>query len=205
MERTADFWLRARRTRLASPSDPVRAQTGADFEVWDEERERTWWGDWVAFGRAEEVADPGDYVVRDMAGESVFVVRSAEGRLNGFYNVFCHRGTKFLDDDDRGNRRKAFTCPYHAWTYDLDGHLIGTPNVQENELFDRSSYPLHPIAVDEYAGFVFVNLADRPRPLMDALTQGTESMTAFERFAMQDLPESKNVPGSSTRSRRTGR
>ena len=117
----------------------------------------------------------------------MFVVRSAEGRLNGFYNVCSHRGTKFLDDEDRGNRRKAFTCPYHAWTYDLDGRLIGTPNVRENELFDRSSYPLHRIAVDEYAGFVFVNLADRPRPLMDALTQGTESMTAFERFAMQDL------------------
>ena len=68
----------------------------------------------------------------------MFVVRNAEGRLNGFYNVCSHRGTKFLDDDERGNRRKAFKCPYHAWTYDLDGRLIGTPNVKEDELFDRS-------------------------------------------------------------------
>jgi len=186
VERTTDFWLQPAEHDWR-PRPTLSGRDHTSFEVWDEERARIWWGDWVAFGRAEEVADPGDYVVRDVAGESVFVVRSAEGRLNGFYNVCSHRGTKFLDDEDRGNRRKAFTCPYHAWTYDLDGRLIGTPNVRENELFDRSSYPLHPIAVDEYAGFVFVNLADRPRPLMDALTQGTESMTAFERFAMQDL------------------
>ena len=124
---------------------PRPTLTGRDytFEVWDEERERIWWGDWVAFGREEEVPDPGDYVVRDVAGESVFIIRNALGELNGFYNVCSHRGTKFLDDDDRGNRRKAFTCPYHAWIYDLDGRLIGTPNVQEDELFDRSRYPLH--------------------------------------------------------------
>ncbi|RPJ12357.1 MAG: Rieske (2Fe-2S) protein [Actinobacteria bacterium] len=162
MERTTDFWLQPAEHDWR-PRPTLSGRDHTSFEVWDEERERIWWGDWVAFGRAEEVADPGDYVVRDVAGESVFVVRSAEGRLNGFYNVCSHRGTKFLDDEDRGNRRKAFTCPYHAWTYDLDGRLIGTPNVRENELFDRSSYPLHRIAVDEYAGFVFVNLADRPR------------------------------------------
>jgi Rieske 2Fe-2S family protein len=185
-ERTTDFWLQPAEHDWR-PRPTLAGRDHTSFEVWDEERERIWWGDWVTFGRAEEVAGLGDYVVRDVAGESVFVVRNAEGRLNGFYNVCSHRGTKFLDDDDRGNRRKAFTCPYHAWTFDLDGCLIGTPNVQENELFDRSSYPLHPIAVDEYAGFVFVNLADRPRPLMEALRQGTESMTAFERFAMQDL------------------
>jgi Rieske 2Fe-2S family protein len=163
---------------------------GADYtslEVWDEERERIWWGDWVALGRSEELANPGDYLVRDLAGESVFVVRGTEGRLNGFYNVCSHRGTKFLDDDACGSVRKAFKCPYHAWTYDLNGRLIGTPNVLQDERFDRSAYPLHGFAVDEYAGFVFVNLAREPRPLLEALTSGAESIAAFDRFAMQDL------------------
>ena len=183
---TTDFWLQPAEHHWR-PRPTLSGRDHTSLEVWDEEREQIWWGDWVAFGRSEEVSGAGDYLVRDLAGESVFVVRNAEGRLNGFYNVCSHRGTKFLDDDERGNRRKAFTCPYHAWTYDLNGRLIGTPNVQEDELFDRSSYPLHPIGVDEYAGFVFVNLAERPRPLMESLTQGTETMTAFERFAMQDL------------------
>jgi glycine betaine catabolism A len=156
-------------------------------EVYEEERERIWWGDWVALGRSEEVASPGDFVVKDLAGESVFLVRNAAGGLHGFYNVCAHRGTKFLDDDARGNARKAFACPYHGWTYDLDGCLIGTPNVKEDERFERDRYPLHGFAVGEYAGFVFANLSAEPRPLMEALTDGAESITAFERFRMQDL------------------
>jgi phenylpropionate dioxygenase-like ring-hydroxylating dioxygenase large terminal subunit len=80
-------------------------------QVYDEERERIWWGDWVTIGRAEEVPGPGDYVVKDLAGESIFVVRNAEGALHGFYNVCAHRGTKFLDDEAKGNARKAFRCP----------------------------------------------------------------------------------------------
>jgi Rieske 2Fe-2S family protein len=157
------------------------------LQVYDEERERIWWGDWVALGRSEEVAGAGDFVVKDLAGESVFLVRDAEGVVNGFYNVCAHRGTKFLDDEARGTVRKAFKCPYHAWTYDLNGRLLGTPNVHEDEWFDRSLHPLHGIAVGEYAGFVFANLATEPRPLMEALTDGAESITAFERFRMDEL------------------
>jgi Rieske 2Fe-2S family protein len=156
-------------------------------EAYDEERERIWWGDWVTIGRSEEVANPGDFVVKDLAGESIFLVRNDDGELRGFYNVCSHRGTKFLDDEATGNVRKAFRCPYHAWTYDLNGRLLGTPNVKEDEFFDRERYPLHGFAVGEYAGFVFVNLAREPRPLMEALTDGAESITAFERYRMQDL------------------
>ena len=156
-------------------------------ETYDRERERIWWGDWVTIGRSEEVSNPGDFVVKDLAGESIFLVRGPDERLRGFYNVCSHRGTKFLDDEARGNVRKAFRCPYHAWTYDLNGRLIGTPNVKEDERFERERYPLHGFAVEEYAGFVFVNLADEPRPLMEALTDGAETITAFERFRMQDL------------------
>jgi len=169
---------------------PRPTLSGADYtslEVYDEERKRIWWGDWVCIGRAEEVPEPGDHVVKDLAGESIVVVRNAGGELRGFYNVCSHRGTRFLDDGARGNARKAFRCPYHAWTFDLDGRLIGTPNVREDEHFDRSAYPLHAFAVDTYAGFLFANLAREPRPLMEALTDGAESITAFERFRMDEL------------------
>jgi glycine betaine catabolism A len=169
-----------------------RPTLGADdyrsLEVWNDERERIWWGDWVCIGRSEEIANPGDYVVRDLAGESIFIVRDDEGGLGGFYNVCSHRGTKFLDDEpERGHVRKAFKCPYHAWTYDLQGHLIGTPNVKEDELFDRSQYPLHGFAVEEYAGFLFVNLSEDPRPLTAWMNEGAESVSMFERFKMDEL------------------
>jgi Rieske 2Fe-2S family protein len=165
---------------------------GTDYTSWDvyqQEREKIWWGDWVCAGRVAEIPEPGDYVVRDIAGESVFVTRNADGELRGFYNVCSHRGTKFVDDlEGTGHAKKAFVCPYHAWTYDLNGLLIGTPNVKEDEFFDRSAFPLHAVHVDSYAGFLFVNLTTgTPRPLMEALTDGAETITAFERFKMDEL------------------
>jgi Rieske 2Fe-2S family protein len=170
---------------------PRPTLSGADYvsrEVYEQECERIWWGDWICLGRTEEVASPGDYIVRDVAGESIFITRNDGGELHGFYNVCSHRGTKFLDDEPSGGHsKKAFVCPYHAWTYDLNGRLIGTPNVKEDEQFDRSAFPLHQVAVDSYAGFLFVNLAREPRSLIDALTDGAESITAFERFKMEEL------------------
>ena len=173
------------------PWRPRPTLAGSDYtspDVYQQEREKIWWGDWVCAGRTEEVAGPGDYIVRDIAGESVLITRDQDGELHGFYNVCSHRGTKFVDDiEGTGNVRKAFVCPYHAWTYDLSGRLIGTPNVKEDEFFDRSAYPLHSVTIDSYAGFLFVNLSGEPRPLLEALTDGAESITVFERFKMDEL------------------
>jgi Rieske 2Fe-2S family protein len=162
----------------------------ASAEVWEEERERIWWGDWVCAGRTEEVANVGDYIVRDIAGESVFVTRNGDGELRAFYNVCAHRGTKFLDDiDGTATVRKAFVCPYHAWTFDLNGRLIGTPNVKEDEHFDRADHPLYDVAVDSHAGFLFLNLTSGgpKQSLTASLTDGAETITAFERFKMDEL------------------
>jgi glycine betaine catabolism A len=170
------------------PRPTLGSEDYASADVWNQEKEKIWWGDWICVGRTEEVANPGDYVVRDIAGESVFIVRNGEGELRSFYNVCSHRGTKFLDDvEGTASVRKAFKCPYHAWTFDLNGQLIGSPNVKEDEFFDRSEHPLYGIAVDSYAGFLFLNMSKEPRPLMEALTDGAETMTVFERFKMQDM------------------
>ncbi len=177
------------------PKPTLGSADYASPETWEQERERIWWNDWVCVGRSAEVGEPGEYIVRDIAGESVFLTRTHDGRLNGFYNVCSHRGTKFLDDiEGTGQVRKAFKCPYHAWTYDLDGQLIASPNVHEDESFDRADYPLLAIAVDEHAGFVFANLTrDQPRPLLEALTDGVETITAFERYRMDELRLGKRI------------
>jgi Rieske 2Fe-2S family protein len=170
---------------------PRPTLSGSDYtkaDVFDEELERIWFGDWVCVGRTEEVAEPGDYLVRNLGGESIFLTRDEDGGLNGFYNVCSHRGTKFLDDEPAsGHARKAFVCPYHAWTYDLKGRLVGSPNVKEGERFDRNDYPLHGFAVDSYAGFLFVNLAKEPRPLSDWMNEGAESVNMFDRFRLEEL------------------
>jgi Rieske 2Fe-2S family protein len=185
------------RVRDAHDWRPKPTLTGLDYTsqaVYDEERERLFFADWVCIGRADEIASPGDYLVRDVVGESVFVVRNRAGALRAFYNVCAHRGTKLLDDDPAcGTLGKALKCPYHAWSYDYDGRLLATPNVHEDELFERADYRLHSIAVDEYAGFLFVNLADEARLLHDRLVDSNETITDFDRYRMGELRLAKRI------------
>ena len=169
--------------------------SGTDYSTestYADERERIWFGGWICIGRAEEIPEPGDYLVRDLAGESIVVTRNRAGEIRGFYNVCAHRGTKLLDETGAGacgHVSKVIKCPYHAWSYDLDGRLVGTPNVDEDEGFQRGDYPLHVIGAEAYAGFLFVNLAEvgERRPLFESLRHGTESITNFERYRMDEL------------------
>ena len=136
---------------------PRPTLTGADYTssaIYEEEREKVWWGDWVCLGRTEELPNPGRlHRARHHGRVGLHRRATNSGELHGFYNVCSHRGTKFLDDEPaRGNVRKAFMCPYHAWAYDLDGRLIGTPNVKEDEMFERGDYPLHGFAVETTVG-----------------------------------------------------
>lgn len=174
---------------------------GTDYSsdaVWAEERERIWFGGWIGIGREAEIEQPGDFIVRDLAGESIIVTRNQQGEIRGFYNVCAHRGTKLLDETGVGtcgHVSKAFKCPYHAWAYDLDGRLVGTPNVDEDEGFERAAYPLHDIGAEAYAGFLFVNLAEphARRPLLEQLRAGTESITNFERYRMDELRVGRRI------------
>ena len=177
---------------------PRPTLAGRDYvsdAVYAEERDRLWFEHWVVIGRAEELAGAGDFLVRDLAGESVIITRNADGELRAFYNVCAHRGTKLLDETGEtcGHASKAFKCPYHAWAFDLDGRLIGTPNVGEDELFDRADYPLHAIAVEAYAGFLFVNLSSAPAALAEELRSGIESITNFERYRLDELRVGRRI------------
>jgi Rieske 2Fe-2S family protein len=176
---------------------PRPTLTGADYSsaaLFAEERERIWYSAWICVGRSEEIAAAGDYLVRDVAGESIFVVRNPGGQVRAFYNVCAHRGTKLLDDEPAcGHLGKALKCPYHAWSYDYDGQLLATPNIHEDELFERSDYPLHAVAVDEYAGFVLVSLGAEPPPLPIALRDSNETITDFDRYQMADLRVARRI------------
>jgi Rieske 2Fe-2S family protein len=100
--------------------------------------------------------------------------------------VCRHRGT-VLKDEGAGNTKGAFVCPYHNWTYDLEGALVGTPNVRADEDFDRSAYPLRHIACDEWDGFVFVHLGSNPQPLLDQLAEEPDGPLEYERYRVGEL------------------
>ena len=115
---------------------------GRDYhdEVWQRERETVFSRTWFCVGRTDEIADPGDYVARDVAGSGVLAVRGKDGVVRAFYNVCRHRGT-VLCDEGAGSSKGAFSCPYHNWVYDLEGTLIGTPNVRDGDDFDPTPVP----------------------------------------------------------------
>ena len=114
---------------------------------------------------------------------------TATGELRAFYNVCAHRGTKLLDDEPAcGHVSKVFKCPYHAWSYDLDGRLVGTPNVDEDEGFERADYPLHAIARRGVRRASCSSTSPR-RPARSSTSSatGTESITNFERYRLDEL------------------
>jgi Rieske 2Fe-2S family protein len=128
-----------------------------------EEREKVFARGWNCVGRASRLSRPGDFVTIEIAGESLIVVREKGGRLNAFFNVCRHRGTRICTEA-AGHFHDAIQCPYHAWTYGTDGRLIGAPHMQDTPGFDKADFPLHRAALAEWEGFVFVNLADDPEP-----------------------------------------
>src|SRR5438874_3343981 len=113
---------------------------------------------WLLVGHQSQIAKSGDYFLAQIAGESLIVVRDQTSAIKGFYNVCRHRGTR-LKEDAYGHA-SAIQCPYHAWTYGLDGRLIGAPHMDEVPGFDKANYPLHPVNVGLWEGFIFINLAD---------------------------------------------
>lgn len=164
---------------------PGRYYTSA--EVFAREQERIFGRRWICIGRASDVPAAGDYVVARVAGESLIVVRGkdADRRARAFYNVCRHRGTRICTEE-RGRVAGGLTCPYHGWTYGLDGALLGAPLMGEVAWFDKADYPLHPAALEEWEGFLFARLEPQATS-MPALGDALRPLEG--RFAPWRLPE----------------
>ena len=132
-------------------------------DVFAQEQERFFSAQWLCVGHQSQLARPGDYFTRDVAGESLIVLRDHKGDVRAFYNVCRHRGTR-LCQEEQGHVH-AIQCPYHAWTYALDGRLAGAPHMDDVEGFDKAAHSLRGVSLALWEGFVFVNLADNPPPL----------------------------------------
>ena len=127
-----------------------------DAEWWQREREKVFYDQWAYVGRAELWPAPGTFRVFDLCGESIVVVRDRRGELRGHLNLCRHRGSRLLCDE--GSVRNSIRCPYHGWTYALDGELIAAPFVSFDDI-PVTARRLHGVAVDEWGGFVFVRLS----------------------------------------------
>jgi Rieske 2Fe-2S family protein len=138
-----------------------------DEERYRRELEAFYFQSWICAGRADRIAEPGDYFLRDVCGESIIVTRDRKETIQAFYNVCRHRGTRMLTEAE-GKLPGRIQCPYHGWSYGLDGCLMGAPHMDDPN-FCRQDYPLHPVSCAAWDGNIFLNLGARPEPLLAQL------------------------------------
>lgn len=174
-------------TRPEAPADaktlPARYYT--DPGIFLRERERIHRAMWTAVCRSEELPEAGSYRLVEVAGDSLVALRDADGRARAHHNVCRHRGTRLLEED-AGRLPGAVSCPYHAWTYGLDGSLRSAPHMERAPGFDPADYPLVSANCGEWGGSVFCrverggeSLAEQLGPAAERLAPwGLESLTS---------------------------
>jgi phenylpropionate dioxygenase-like ring-hydroxylating dioxygenase large terminal subunit len=160
-----------------------------DPAIYEQEIRRIFTAMWLCVGREQDVEKPGDYVTRTIGSESVIIIRDARGEAHAFHNVCRHRGSRLLTEPS-GCGLSSIQCPYHAWTYDLDGSLRGAPHMEEARNFDRREFSLNPVRLERWDGFLFINLDPQAEPLPKFLG---EMGTHFSRYGMGRLRRGKRI------------
>ena len=151
-----------------------------DPAIFRTEKERIFCREWIGVCREEEIAQAGDYLVVEVLEESILLVRNREGQLRAFYNVCRHRGSRLCRTAAQTSQMQVslpggiaggrIVCPYHQWSYDFNGALVAAPHLPAASGFRKQDFHLHPVGVDTWGGFVFLNLTpDAGKPLMSQL------------------------------------
>ena len=148
-----------RRQPLERTQPTIPSEWYYDPGIFEREMEAIWTKEWLYVGRSDEVPERRDYKVVDIGDQRIVLVRDLEGRLRAFHNTCRHRGSILCTEESGSFEGGSIVCPYHAWTYSLDGSLIATPHQLESADFDMGDYSLYGVAAGEWGGFMFINLA----------------------------------------------
>lgn len=144
-------------------------------QLYQQELEKIFYREWNFACHSNEISQPGDYRVLEIGHESICVIRGRDGEIRAFYNVCQHRGHQILTGS--GTIKGRIVCPYHAWSYNLQGELKGAPKMQEVPNFDCGSVQLGSVKVEIIAGFVFVNLDAEAQSLRSMAPEFADIMT----------------------------
>ncbi|MEU6117481.1 aromatic ring-hydroxylating dioxygenase subunit alpha [Streptomyces sp. NPDC047117] len=176
-------------TTTGLPESLIATLPGDDYtdpEIFRLEQEHIFESMWFCAARSADLAKPGAFKTVDVGRESVLLTRSRDHSVRAFFNVCRHRGAK-LCTEESGEVKRAFQCPYHAWTYDLNGKLVAAPNLTKMPDIGRTEFGLAPIAVREWLGYVWVCLAENPPSFEESVIQDVvarlgdaESISAYD-------------------------
>ena len=170
---------------------PPQIYTSEEFLAF--ERDALFAREWQCVGRASRIPEVGDYFTASANDEPIIVTRAKDHSIHAFSSICQHRGMQLADDS--GNCTK-FTCLYHLWSYDLTGRLLGAPAMERTEGFEKKDYPLPPLAVELWQGFVFVHFDVNAAPLAPSLATYEPFLEHYDldhavcpgTFTLTDLP-----------------
>ena len=146
-------------TGLTETKETLPAHHYFDPGHYERELNAIWYRNWIYVGRSDSLEEPRAFRTIEIGTQNVLVVRDENGDLQAFHNTCRHRGSILCTEHKGRLRSKSIICPYHNWSYSLQGDLLRTPSKQPQADFDKQKYPLYSVAVEEWNGFVFVNLA----------------------------------------------
>jgi len=181
MENVLDPTLYASTRRPVMEAETLPAVAYTSPEFFAREVERVFMREWNFMGRADQIPDPGDYFTVEYVGVPLVFVRDRAGAVRAFSNSCRHRGSAVVEGE--GNCR-AFACPYHGWVYGLDGKLLSASHMQQAVGFDPRDYPLVPVRLETWGGFLFVNFDEKSRSLAGYLG---DLPAKLESYSMDDL------------------
>jgi choline monooxygenase len=169
MDQRTALLLAQLREAAALPADRARALPGALYwseEIFRLEQERIFRRGWLCAGRAAEIPNVGDYLTFSAAEQPILVLRNAQKEIRSYSNVCLHR--MMVLKEGRGSAR-SIVCPYHAWTYDLNGHLTQAGQMHRSCGFDKQDYRLPSIRAELWQGWIYVTLNERAPSIQDLL------------------------------------
>ncbi|WP_350335978.1 aromatic ring-hydroxylating oxygenase subunit alpha [Coralliovum pocilloporae] len=142
----------------------------------EEELKHIFRKDWFCAGRASSLSEPGDYTTLELAGQPIMIIRDRDGTLRAQSNVCLHRMSTLLEG--RG-RTRSIVCPYHAWTYNLDGSLRGAPAMSQNSAFCKDKLKLPQVRCEEWLGWIMISLNPDARPVSEELAEVEELISDY--------------------------
>jgi phenylpropionate dioxygenase-like ring-hydroxylating dioxygenase large terminal subunit len=162
-----------------------------DPKIWNAEKAQIFFRTWQCVGHVSELKKAGDYLVDKNIDQEIFIVRGQDQIIRGFYNVCMHRAHRLLNE--RYGCKSVITCPYHAWSYGLDGTLRGVPGGNLPSHVDKSSIRLAQVRVEIFCGLIFVNLDNDAPPLTPQVAHIEDDIRSFIP-RMEDLRFVSEIP-----------
>jgi phenylpropionate dioxygenase-like ring-hydroxylating dioxygenase large terminal subunit len=151
----------------------------SDPGFFEQEREKIFRSAWQIVGHVNDAPNAGDYITLDILGERVVTVRGDDAKLRSFHNVCRHRAAR-LAPEARGSCGHRIVCPYHAWSYGLDGTLVNVPKWQGFENLDKAGHGLVPVDQEIFHGFIFVRFAPGLPSVADMMAPYADELASYE-------------------------